>query len=109
MTIELEHGHQFTYSSFMEFSFLRTPLQRLIVVSQISCEELDNARLNILNEVQQSSQHKARVRDLVPGSIYYMYDSDTQTYEPFVHQKSSDSKGQAGILGSKPIGKLVVS
>ena len=106
MTIELEYGHQFTYSAFMEFSYLRTLLQQLIVVSQISCEELDNARLNILKEVQQSHPHLASAHDLVPGSTYYRFDSNTQNYEPFIHQNDSNSKESSGGARVMPIGKL---
>ena len=50
MNLELDHGHKFKYNAFMEFTFLRTALRRLAVVSQIFCEELDNARLNLLRE-----------------------------------------------------------
>ena len=105
MTIELEYGHKFTYSAFMEFSHLRSLLQRLIVVSQISCEELDNARLNILKEVQQSRPHLASFHDLVPGSTYYRFDSSTQNYEPFVQQSDSNSKESSAGTAPMPIGK----
>jgi hypothetical protein len=52
MTIELDHGKKFAYNAFMEFTQLRIPLQRLQVIGQMTCEVLDNARLNILSEVQ---------------------------------------------------------
>ena len=108
MTIELDHGHQFTYSALMEFKQLRLQLQRLIVVSQLSCEELDNARLNILKEVQKSRQHLVNVCDLVPGSTYYAFDSDTQNFQQFVHQKRNEKKSKNPYrdINSSPIGKL---
>ena len=56
MTIELDHGKKFSYNAFMEFHRLRIPLQRLLVVGQMTCEELDNARLTLLSEIQQSSR-----------------------------------------------------
>lgn len=52
MTLELEHGRFFSYNAFMEFSSLRIPLRRLSVVAQMACDALDNARLNLLSEVQ---------------------------------------------------------
>jgi hypothetical protein len=58
MTIELEHGKKFSYNAFMEFDQLRVPLQRLLVVGQMTCEELDNARLTFLSEIQRSSRQK---------------------------------------------------
>jgi hypothetical protein len=86
MTIELEFGKHFSYSAFMEFSYLRKLLRRLTIVSQITCEELDNARLNILKETQRSSRFEVKVRDLVPGSTYYTFDPETKMYVPFVYK-----------------------
>lgn len=87
MNLELDHGHKFKYNAFMEFSFLRTALRRLAVVSQIFCEELDNARLNLLREVQKSNQVRVNVGDLEPGINYYIYDSRFKIYAPFVCKK----------------------
>jgi len=92
MTMELEHGQKFTYSAFMEFTFLRRWLQKLVVVSQVTCDELDNARLNILKEVQQTGQRKAKVRKLVPGMLYYRFVSESQNYLPFIHSTNIEQK-----------------
>lgn len=54
MTIELDHGKVFSYDAFMEFTPLREGLRRLMVVSQMACDSLDNARLNILSEIQRA-------------------------------------------------------
>lgn len=87
MTIELEYGKRFSYSAFMEFTHLRKPLRRLAVVSQIACEELDNARLNILKETQRSRRSEVRVGDLIPGSTYYALDPESNVYAPFVYEE----------------------
>lgn len=52
MTIELDYGKRFKYNAFMELKDLRVALRRLLVVGQMACEVLDNARLNMLAEVQ---------------------------------------------------------
>ena len=87
MDIELEHGKKFAYNAFMEFSFLRVALRRLAVISQVFCNELDNARLNVLREVQRSSQLEVPVDEMEVGKTYYTYDSTTDSYEPFVCEK----------------------
>ena len=84
MNIELEYGKKFTYDAFMEFSFLRMALRRLAVVSQLFCHELDNARLNILSEVQRTHQTEIGIRDLKVGVTYYKYNILAKSYEPFV-------------------------
>ncbi|KAG7354351.1 hypothetical protein IV203_003707 [Nitzschia inconspicua] len=91
MDIELEHGRKFKYNAFMEFSFLRTALRRLAVVSQICCEELDNARLNLLKELQKSNSVTITPEDLLPGESYYIYDSTFNVYAPFVCKKKYTS------------------
>lgn len=87
LNIELEHGHKFKYNAFMEFSFLRTALRRLAVVSQICCEELDNSRLNLLKEVQKSNSVSVTAGDMQPGESYYIYDRRFNVYAPFVCKK----------------------
>lgn len=87
MNIELDHGEKFTLDAFMDFTFLRTALRRLIVISQVTCDELDNARLNMLAEIQRSSQAQVSVHDLQPGQSYYLYDSTQREYVPFVYEK----------------------
>jgi hypothetical protein len=52
ITIELNHGKTFTYNAFMEFSTIRLALRRLLVVAQMNCDVLDNARLSILYEIR---------------------------------------------------------
>jgi hypothetical protein len=140
MTIELEYGKTFSYSAFMEFSFLRTALQRLgmypiyltvkynrlrsnrfltkiffdrltVVVSQMNCDELDNARLNVLREIQRSKQIFLRPEDLTPGNTYYTYDQSTALYMPFVcDEKTSVSKEfvKAKVVRAPPQSVLVV-
>lgn len=87
MNLELDHGHKFSYNAFMSFSFLRVPLRRLAVVSQICCEELDNARLNLLKEAQKSNCVTVSPGELLPGESYYIYDSRFNVYAPFVCKK----------------------
>lgn len=74
MTIELNHGKTFAYNAFMEFTPLRVALRRLIVVSQMACEVLDNARLNVLSEIQRTNQVTSNPQNLVvvgggPGGL----------------------------------------
>jgi len=87
MNLELEHCHKFKYNAFMEFSFLRKALRRLAVVSQIFCEELDNARLNMLHAVKTSNQVKVEVGDLEPGKTYHIHNSEFHVYAPFICKK----------------------
>jgi hypothetical protein len=78
MTIELDHGKRFSYDTFMEFgsaasdSSLRTRLRRLVILSQVHCPALDQARLNVLTEVKNSMENLKNSRlleqsRLVPG------------------------------------------
>jgi hypothetical protein len=83
MNIELDHGKKFSFDAYMEFTFLRTALRRLIVISQVTCEALDNARLNVLAEVQRSNQAQVSIHNLEPGKIYYTYDAKRKEYLPF--------------------------
>ncbi|KAL3916452.1 MAG: hypothetical protein SGILL_005172 [Bacillariaceae sp.] len=92
MNLELDHGHKFQYNAFMEFAFLRTALRRLAVVSQICCEELDNARLNLLKEAQLSNSVSVDPGDLLPGQTYYIHDSRFNVYAPFVCKKKYTPK-----------------
>jgi hypothetical protein len=91
MTIELDHGRTFKYNAFMEFSWLRTSLRRLVVVSQMACEALDNARLNVLSEILRSKRSEISVHDLVPGRTYYVQDETTLTCKPFVCRRTYDT------------------
>ena len=107
MHIELDHGKKFKYSAFMEFSYLRTALRRLAVISQVACEELDNARLNMLREVQRSSQTQVSVRDLEPGNTYFRYNGTTKEYEKFVCQKKyQNTDPEWKILGRSRLVKI---
>lgn len=60
MRIELDHIRKFSYGAFMEFGAptntksLRSRLRRLLVLSQLYCSTLDNARFNVLSEVKWS-------------------------------------------------------
>jgi len=91
MNIELDHGKKFMYDAFMDFTFLRTALRRLVVISQVTCEELDNARLNMLAEIQRSNQAQVSMHDLELGKTYYIYDSKRKEYVPFVYKRKYTS------------------
>jgi len=60
MIIEIDHGKKFQYNAFMEFgstdrtTSLRSRLRRLIVLAQVHCSALDQARLNVLGEIKSS-------------------------------------------------------
>eukprot|EP00980_Cylindrotheca_fusiformis_P013349 scaffold3405_cov127-Cylindrotheca_fusiformis.AAC.4 len=86
MNIALDHGKTFRYNAFMEFSFLRTALRQLAVVSQIFCEELDDARMTIMREVQRANQESIAVRDMKLGDTYYIFNEEMQMYEPFSYE-----------------------
>jgi len=88
MTIELDHGKKIKYSAFMELSFLRIALGRLAVVAEMACESLDNARLNVLREIQRSSSRtQIPPGELVPGNTYYLQDPNTKQFRPFLCNK----------------------
>ena len=87
MTIELDHGKKFPYNAFMEFTPMRSALRRLLVISQLTCDELDNARLNILKGVQRSNLAEVSIHELEPGTAYYMFDEMRKEYVPFVCEK----------------------
>ena len=109
MNIELEYGRTFKYSAFMEFPFLRTALLRLAVVSQMCCEELDNARVNNLKEVQRSkSRTSVKVSDLIVGETYYVYDRITDAYRPFTHKQGVEIGKGATILSTPPQSTAVI-
>ena len=107
MNLELDHGKRFSYDSFMEFTFLRAALRRLAVVSQICCEALDDARLNVLREIQRLNQHEVSVGDLVPGNTYYIYVASKKSYEPFQCTKKYTPKDKEWAqLSSKTVYKV---
>lgn len=95
MEIELEFGKRFTYNAFMEFRHLRCALRRLIVISQINCEELDTARMNYLRDVQR--KHQLSKRDLSPGKTYYRYDEKQKEFVSFVFQENYSKKEWAKL------------
>lgn len=86
MNIELEHGKRFSYNAFMEFSFLRVALRQLAVVSQIFCEELDDARMTVLREVQLENQEAITVREMKLGTTYYVYNEMTRSFDPYPYE-----------------------
>ena len=97
MTIELDHGKKFNYNSFMEFTFLREPLMKMISVSQTFCPVLDDARMNLMQAIQHQAQTTVTVHQLVVGRQYYVYQiqpSDGATggkqYIPFICEKRYD-------------------
>lgn len=69
LTIELDHGKKFKYSALMEFLPLRIALRRLAVVGQMTCEVLDNARLNILSEIQRTGRPGTSAKAVEPQNI----------------------------------------
>ena len=88
MNIELDYCNKFKLNTFTEFSFLRTALNRLVVVSQLFCEELDIARLNLLKKVKTINQAQVGPGDLKPGNTYYIYNGEYDVYAPFVCKKT---------------------
>ena len=99
MNLELEYGRTFKYSAFMEFSYMRRALKNLVVVSQMNCEAFDDARLNMLREVQRSNPVQVQPEEMEPGKTYYIYNERLKTYSPFVCQK----KCQPGDLECKSL------
>jgi hypothetical protein len=65
MTIELEHGRWFSIDAFMQFTRLRRALRRLVVVSQMSCDQLDNGRLNVLSEIKALAKDGTNPQNLI--------------------------------------------
>jgi hypothetical protein len=58
----------------------------------MNCEELDNARLNVLREIQRSNQPFLGPEDLTPGNTYYKYNQSTARYTPFLcEEKTSET------------------
>jgi hypothetical protein len=86
MNIGLDHGKKFRYNAFMEFSFLRAALRQLAVISLIFCEELDDARMTILREVQRANQDSIAVRDMKLGEVYYIYNEDKKMFDAFPYE-----------------------
>jgi hypothetical protein len=84
MNIELDHGRRFKYAAFMEFNTLRARLRQFVAVSQMSCEELDDARLKLLREAQRSNGTRVEHRELVRGRTYHYQSKDTGKYYAFV-------------------------
>lgn len=68
----------------MEFGSLRARLRQLIAVSQMNCEELDDARLKLLREAQRSNNFGVKHKDLVYGMTYHYQNEDTGKYHAFV-------------------------
>jgi len=66
MIIEIDHGKKFSYNAFMEFgstdknTSLRSRLRRLVVLAQVHCSALDQARLNVLSEISTSVEETRR-------------------------------------------------
>jgi len=114
MTIEVEYGRRFAYTAFMEFSWLRTSLRRLTVVSQMTCDSLDLARLNILSELKRSKPMEVCISNLQAAETYYVED-ETAAFVPFsMHsnghpiEKSVDELRGRKILRILPQSVLVV-
>lgn len=57
-----------------------------MVISQVTCDALDNARLNLLAEIQRSNQAHVSIHELQTGEKYYSYNRERKDYEPFVFQ-----------------------
>ena len=85
MTIELDHGKKFVYDAFMEFEHLREPLRRLLVLSQVHCPVLDDARLNVLQSIQHSfASTEVALGELEVGKKYFYFKGEEKQYVPFV-------------------------
>ena len=103
MTIELDHGSVFSYASFMELSFLRSPLRQLLVLSQFHCEEIDDARLNVLSAIKHSATRtEVTVKELKLGQRYFVYEE--KSYTPFLFDEALQSdKARLSALKMKKI------
>lgn len=88
MYFELDHGKTFTTNAFMEFSFLRVYLRKLIVLGQTHCVSLDNARMDILKATQDSQNVNIAAKDLEVGKSYFVYANGQ--YEPFIYERKLD-------------------
>jgi hypothetical protein len=100
MMVELEYGKKFSYNALMEFHHLRVPLQRLLVVGQMACEALDNARLNILSEVQRIGD-----RSHVKSSISTTGETGSGTHHPYsIHNIEPQN---IIVVGGGPGGMMV--
>lgn len=109
MSIELYHGSTFKYNAFMEFPGMRIGLLRLIVVGQMFCEELDNARVNVLKEVQRSRARTAvDPSQLKVGETYYIYDSVTDAYKPFKYERGQTVSRGARVVATAPQSVAVI-
>ena len=109
MSIELYHGRTFKYSAFMEFPSLRIALLRLATVAQMACETLDDARLNVLKEIQRSRAKTAvDPKELEVGKTYFIYDDVTEAYKPFVYSKKMTINPKARIVATVPQSTAVI-
>jgi len=88
MHIECDYGTKYTLNGLMEFAYLRKSLRNMVVLSQINCEDLDDARLNILKDIQDSDLTNISIRDLVPGTTYYTFEKNQ--FEPHLCERVYD-------------------
>lgn len=108
MNIELEHLTKFKYCAFMEFSFLRSVLRQLEAISQLFCEELDNSRLRVLEEIQRYDQSYVEEEDMIIGRTYYEYNEESKTYDEFVHKRKHSARSNGRRIASTPPQSVVV-
>jgi len=77
----------------------------------MNCEELDNARLNVLREIQRSKQTVLGPEDLTPGNTYYTFDETKRQYIPFLCEPTNSVSTQskrAKYVRAPPQSVLVV-
>ena len=88
MHIECDHGTKYTLNGLMEFTYLRRSLRNMMVLSQINCEDLDDARFNMLKDIQDSNLTNISIRDLVPGIVHYAFEKNQ--FEPHLCDRVYD-------------------
>ena len=80
MTIELDCIRKFSYNAFMEYGDLRSNLGKLLIVSQIQCRSLDDARVKLLMDIRDNCPAKVAPNDMVIGTEYFV-ETAYQKYE----------------------------
>ena len=107
MQIELKHGKKFSYNAFMEISELRLGLRKLLVIAQLQCQELDDARLNTLKTIQEGTLTQISAKDLKDGTQYFKFDG--VTYTPFFPEdEDMESLARTLIVKTPPQNVIVI-
>jgi hypothetical protein len=102
MTIELDYGKKFSYSGFMEFIEIRDMMLQLMSVSQIQCESLDDARMNLLQLIQMEAGARLNIdlKCCEMGKTYFVRHRNGQ-YEPFEYNGTDDETQYQTLKGHR--------